>query len=48
MVSRGLQVRAAAEILSEREPAVAPLSVAQAGTRERAARRLRRVRGEAL
>ena len=48
MVSRGLQVWAAAEILSEREPAVAPLCVAQAGTHERAAGRLPLVPGEAL
>ncbi len=49
MVSRGLQVRVAAEILSEREPAaVVPLCVAQAGTHERAASRSLLVPGEAL
>jgi hypothetical protein len=51
MASHGLSARAAAEILSvcpEREPAVAPLSVAEAGTHERAAIRLPRVPAEAL
>jgi len=58
MVSRELQVRAAAEILSGREPVVEILSgrepavafpcVAQAGTHERAARRWPLVPGEAL